>query len=198
MVSTIPNQPVIFYCASNTTEAVCSFYRGNDVNRTSAIVTGEGGVDLQILSPQSSDAGVYVCRCVNNEGSSEDNGTITCEFVCVCVFVCVHVYLCMFTCFVHSLPIKHSLPLTVNCVARQSEVVEDGEMVELCRADVPEGTPTGACVVFVVDESRSMANEHQWLVGFSQLLEEELNKAGDTFIICTNTYTIFTWLNATS
>jgi len=84
----------------------------------------------------------------------------------------------------------------VNCIVRQSELVEDGEMIELCSADVPEGTPTGACIVFIVGESRSMANEHQWLVGFSQLLEEELSKAGDT-ANCTNIYATFTWLNAT-
>jgi len=65
---------------------------------------------------------------------------------------------------------------------RQLEVVADSEIVKLCRADVPDGTPTGACVVFIVDESLSMKNEHQWLIGFSQLLEEELSKAGDTFV----------------
>ena len=87
VASTIPNQPVTLYCASNAPEALCSFYRESDVNRTSAIVTGEGGVDLQILSPESSDAGVYVCRCMNSEGSSEDNGTITSECVCMCTCV---------------------------------------------------------------------------------------------------------------
>ena len=74
-------------------------------------------------------------------------------------------------------------------------MVANEETVELCSADVPEGTPTGACIVFIVDESRSMANEHQWLVGFSQLLEEELSKAGDT-TNCTNCIPILTWLNA--
>ena len=68
----------------------------------------------------------------------------------------------------------------MDCLVRQTEVVANSESVELCRADVPEGIPTGACVVFIVDESLSMEHEHQWLIGFSQLLEEELNKAGDT------------------
>ena len=99
VISTVPNQTVTLQCTSSTPEAMCSFYRGGDVNRTSVIVTGEGGVDLQILSPRSSDAGGYVCRCMNSEGSSEDNGTIVCEcIVCVharaCVRVCVHVHVC--------------------------------------------------------------------------------------------------------
>ena len=68
----------------------------------------------------------------------------------------------------------------MDCLVRQTEVVANSESVELCRADVPEGIPTGACVVFIVDESLSMEHEHQWLIGFSRLLEEELNKAGDT------------------
>ena len=68
----------------------------------------------------------------------------------------------------------------MDCLVRQTEVVADTESVELCRADVPEGIPTGACVMFIVDESLSMEHEHQWLIGFSRLLEEELNKAGDT------------------
>ena len=71
----------------------------------------------------------------------------------------------------------------MDCVVRQSEVVADTETVELCSADVPAGTATGACVVFIVDESLSMKNEHEWLTDFSQLLEEELNKAGDTSMI---------------
>ena len=94
--------------------------------------------------------------------------------MCVCV-VCV----CLSVCLSYWSP---HLSSTVDCMVRQSEVVADTEMVELCSADVPAGTPTGACVVFIVDESLSMKNEHQWLNGFSQLLEEELNKAGDTSI----------------
>jgi len=53
----------------------------------------------------------------------------------------------------------------------------------LCDADVPVGTPTGACVIFIVDESRSMTTEHRWLLEFSQILEDELNKAGDFYSI---------------
>lgn len=67
-------------------------------------------------------------------------------------------------------------------MVRQSEEVADGEMVELCSAEVPDGTPTGACIVFIVDESLSMKNEHHWLIGFSRLLETELNKAGNNIM----------------
>ena len=94
VISTVPNQTVTLHCTSNTPEAVCSFYREGDVNGTR--LTGEGGVDLQILSPQSYDAGVYVCRCTNSEGSSEDNGTIVCKCVClsICLSVCLSLSIC--------------------------------------------------------------------------------------------------------
>ena len=99
--------------------------------------------------------------------------------VSVCVYVwCAHVCVCVCLCV--CVPITRVYSPTVDCIVRQSEVVADSETVELCSADVPDGTPTGACVVFIVDESLSMKNEHQWLIGFSQLLEEELNNAGDT------------------
>ena len=64
-------------------------------------------------------------------------------------------------------------------MVRQVETVAHLEMTQLCDADVPEGTPTGACIVFIVDESRSMVSEHRWLMEFSQILEDELNKAGN-------------------
>jgi len=60
------------------------------------------------------------------------------------------------------------------------ETVAHLEMTRLCTAsNETEGTPPGACIVFIVDESRSMVTEHQWLMEFSQILEDELNKAGN-------------------
>ena len=91
VVSGMPNQTVILHCTSSMPQAVCSFYKENS---TTVIVTGEGGVDLQILSAQSSDAGSYVCRCTNSEGTSEDNGTIVCKCVSVCSCMYVHVCIC--------------------------------------------------------------------------------------------------------
>jgi len=74
-------------------------------------------------------------------------------------------------------------------VVRQVERVAHLDTAQVCNAtiDLPEGNPTGACIVFIVDESRSMVLEHQWLIEFSQILEDELKKAGNFY----NTYKWF-------
>lgn len=112
VVSGMPNQTVILHCTSSMPQAMCSFYKENS---TTVIVTGEGRVDLQILSAQSSDAGSYVCRCTNSEGTSEDNGTIVCKCVCVCscIYMClcakymcmyIRMYVCVCTCKCEYIP----------------------------------------------------------------------------------------------
>ena len=99
VVSSMPNQTATLHCTSSMPQAMCSFYKENS---TTVIVTGEGNVDLHILSAQSSDAGSYVCRCTNSEGTSEDSGMIVCKCVCVCMSVCmclcVYVFVCMCVC----------------------------------------------------------------------------------------------------